>query len=487
MVAERLIGEADISTTDAIATVARNLGWNFQTSAATKRITRAFVKLTRSAGVVDTETFNFGAPTVPDQSDGGIYYTLGLEFTPDADGYVKGVDWRCPNNGPAGVQQAGLWTKADKGLVASSATLVCTPGIINRILYTTTYRVTAGTTYVVGVLTNRYAYTPGVGGTTFPGYTTDNMEAPTGVNGRYDETTAGVMIYPDNIHPTGAHYHVSPVYDRESVFVSGTKWQLWKRESPISSSTLLQNIEIGGGVIAGVGFTWKEVPGIVQSSIIQGQSYFTTIFHPGSDPGDYLYRSAFGDPTSGSLSGNCIYRNAGAVTDPPDDETFNDGAFAVDIEIDDSTALSQEIGQVIEAGTVFAPSYSKIYELNFASEVGAVQPVASVRAQVIGQVVESGTVPPVDALRSSEIGQVTETGEALSVTGLKSREIQQVTETSEIFGVTSSLVVSAEIGQVIEFGSPGRLGVAPDIDTYVVKEVGSTSINIEVGRTEIQF
>lgn len=476
MVAERLIGEASINTLSAILSTSRSLGWQFETSSSGKRINRAFVKLTRSAGVVDTETFNFGTPGVLDQSDGGIYYTLGLEFTPSADGYVKGIDWRCPTNGPAGVQQGGLWTKADKGLVASSETLTATPATINRILFTSVYRVTAGVTYVVGVLTNRYAYTAGTGGTTFPGFTTDNMNAPTGVNGRFDETTAGLMIYPDNIHPNGANYHVSPVYDRESVFVAGTKWQLWKRESPISSSTLLQSIEIGSGVIAGVGFTWKEVPGITQSSIIAGESYFTNIFHPSSDPGDYLFASAFGNPSGVSLSGNCIFKNGGTNTQPPDDETFTDGAFAVDVEIDESTAQFAVIGQVVETGSVFAISPRKIVDLNQITETGTAFPVSVLRSQIIGQVTESGIVYPVTVVKSREIGQVAETGTVYPISGLKSAEIGQVTEEGTAFAVASSQIVSAEIGQVIEFGSPGRLGPTPDVDTSIAWEIGTTLV-----------
>jgi len=371
------------------------------------------------------------------------------------------------------VQQVALYTVSDKSQVAISTTFTATPASLNRKLFTSPYRVTAGVDYVVAVLTNRYAYT--LGG--WP-HTTTNMEAFNAVNGRFFETTAGVMAYPDNRNPSAANYHVSPVYDRESTFVSGTKWQLWKREIPIGSSTLLQNIEIGGGIIAGVGFAWKQVPGVVQSSIIQGDSYFTTIYHPSSDPGSYIFESGFGNPSNGSLSGNCIFHNGGAATVAPDDETFTDGAFTVDVEIDNSSALSHEIGQVVETSTVWTPAPRKIYTLNFATETGVVQPVSVVRAKTIGQVVELASVFDVDSIKSTEIGQVTESGVPFPVTGMKSKAIGQVTENGSVFSASSSQIVSAEIGQVLEFGSPGRLGPTPRIDTRVVKEIGTTEIQV---------
>lgn len=218
-------------------------------------------------------------------------------------------------------------------------------------------------------------------------------------------------------------------------FVSGTKAQLWKRASPISSSTLLQNIEIGG--MSASSGAEVEVPGVSQSAIVQNDFYFVTLYHPSSQTGNYWFNSSFGNPSNGSLSGNCIFRNGSANTVPPDDETFTGGGFGVDVEINDNI-VSAEIGQVVESGTVFSVVERKIYTLNFATESGEVFHPTYRKVDSIGQVVENGTVYPV-----SDAG-----------------------------------IISREIGQVIEIGSVGKLGQKPVPDTVINFEVGHTIIDL---------
>lgn len=118
-------------------------------------------------------------------------------------------------------------------------------------------------------------------------------------------------------------------------FVAGTKWQIYKRASPISTSTLIQNIEIGGGVVTGTAGSEQPVPGVANTALVQNDFYFVTIYHPNTQPGDYWFQSGGGNPVNGSLSGNCIFKNGSTATDPPDDETFTNGRFAVDVAIDD--------------------------------------------------------------------------------------------------------------------------------------------------------
>jgi hypothetical protein len=363
-----------------------------------------------------------------------------------------------------------LYTVADKAQVALSATFIATPAALNRKLFTSMYRVTAGIDYVAAVLTNRYAFTLG----DWP-HDSGNMEAFTAVNGRFFETTAGVMAYPDNRNPSAANYHVSPVYDRESIFVSGAKWQLWKRESPISSSTLIQNIEIGGGIIAGIGFTWQDVPGVADTALNQNEPYFVTVYHPSSDPGDYLFDAGFGDPTNGSLSGSNIYHNGGAATDPPDDETFTDGAFAVDIEINDD---GSQIIQVTETGTVFPVSGKKSWEIGQVVETGTVFPRTLVTSAEIGQVVETSSLHVPSFAKAVDLGQVVEVGEPQPISAAKYSTLGQVIEVSSVFSVSDASTVVGTIGQVIEFGSPGRLGPTPDIDTRITIVTGHTLIEL---------
>jgi hypothetical protein len=119
-------------------------------------------------------------------------------------------------------------------------------------------------------------------------------------------------------------------------FAAGTRWQLWKRATPISASTLVQNIDIGG--LAGTPGLEVAVPGVAQTALVQNDFYMTTIFHPSTDPGSYWFKGGFGNPVNGSLSGNCIFKDTGATSaTPPDDESFVGGGFAVDIAIDDAT------------------------------------------------------------------------------------------------------------------------------------------------------
>jgi len=136
-------------------------------------------------------------------------------------------------------------------------------------------------------------------------------------------------------------------------FVAGSFWQLWKRAAPISASTRLQNIDISG--ITGASGSWSVVPGVSSTALLQDNFYFTTIFMPHTDPGVYLFKSGFGNPTSGSLSGNCIFKNTIDTTPnpdtiAPDDETFANGAFAVDIEIDNAGGSSMAGGWLPKVG-----------------------------------------------------------------------------------------------------------------------------------------
>jgi len=136
-------------------------------------------------------------------------------------------------------------------------------------------------------------------------------------------------------------------------FVAGTKWQLWHRAAPISASTLLQNIEIGG--LAGAAGVQVAVPGVANTALIQNDFYFVTIYHPNTDPGSYWFKAGFGNPVNGSLSGNCIFVNGGPATQPPDDQSFVNGSFAVDIAIDDAaTDITATLAITLPVPTVAA-------------------------------------------------------------------------------------------------------------------------------------
>jgi len=124
-------------------------------------------------------------------------------------------------------------------------------------------------------------------------------------------------------------------------FAAGTRAQVWKRATPISNSTLELDLDIGGGIVTGTAGSEQLVPGSSGYALIQNAFYFTTIFHRFDHGGNYWFKSLGTNPGGGSLSGNCIFKNTGSGTSnpqliPPDDETFTNGRFGVDVAIDDA-------------------------------------------------------------------------------------------------------------------------------------------------------
>lgn len=136
---------------------------------------------------------------------------------------------------------------------------------------------------------------------------------------------------------TGIYVKMPPAATQ---FSAGTRAQVWKRASPISASTLELDLDIGGGIVTGAAGSEQLVPGSSGYALTQNQFYFTTIFQRFDHGGNYWFLSTGTNPGSGSLSGNCIFKNTGSGTTnpqliPPDDETFTNGRFAVDVAIDD--------------------------------------------------------------------------------------------------------------------------------------------------------
>lgn len=136
------------------------------------------------------------------------------------------------------------------------------------------------------------------------------------------------------------------------VFAAGTKWRLFKRATPISASVLLQSIDIGG--LAGAPGLEVAVPGVANTALVQNDFYLTDIFHPAAEASNYWFKGGFGNPVNGSLSGNCIFKDTGATNlTPPDDESFTNGGFAVDIAIDDiSTDITATLAITLPSPTV---------------------------------------------------------------------------------------------------------------------------------------
>ena len=186
-------------------------------------------------------------------------------------------------------------------------------------------------------------------------------------------------------------------------FVAGSFAQLWKRATPISTSSRIQSIDVSA--ITGASGTWQTVPGVAQTPLVQNDFYFVTILMPNTDPGVYLFKSGFGNPASGSLSGNCIFKNTSAATPdpdtiPPDDETFSNGAFGVDVEIDDA-GINFSLGIAQEEDSALPMSFTKSVSLGLASENDSALAMTFGRSLVLGLAAESDS-----ALRMSFTGGV---------------------------------------------------------------------------------
>lgn len=153
-----------------------------------------------------------------------------------------------------------------------------------------------------------------------------------------------------NWRTTAANKQVVGIYVKmppaATEFAAGTRVQLWKRASPIANSTIELDILIGGGIVTGTAGSEQLVPGSSGYALIQNDFYFVTIFLPFDHGGNYWFKSEGSNPGSGTISGNCIFRNTISSTSnphllPPDDETFTNGRFGVDVAIDDvSTDIS---------------------------------------------------------------------------------------------------------------------------------------------------
>lgn len=192
-----------------------------------------------------------------------------------------------------------------------------------------------------------------------------------------------------NFKTSAANKVVKNIYLRmppSGGFVAGSRAQLWKRESPISTSTRIQDID--ASVLTGASGSWQVVPGVAQTALVQNNFYFVTLFMPGTDPGVYLFKSGFGDPTSGSLSGNCIFKNGAADTAAPDDETFSGGAFGVDVEIDDE-GINFSMGIAVENDSAPSMSFAKSLSMGLAAENDSALTMSFSRSLLLGLATES--------------------------------------------------------------------------------------------------
>lgn len=248
-------------------------------------------------------------------------------------------------------------------------------------------------------------------------------------------------------------------------FVAGTKAQIWKRETPTVDSTLEVNIEIGSGIVTGASGSEQTVPGVgaLEFALIQNDFYFVTIYHPSTQTGNYWFESGFGDPTNGSLSGNCIFENGQAVTFPPTDETFTDGAFGLDVEIDDvssdqivvlsiisdtSSALAMtfaradELSLISETDSTLTLSFARSKELSLVSETDSVLVPSFARSKDLSLISETDTPLEMAFPSSDDLSLIEETDSALTMTFARAKELSIVSETDSAFGMTFAKAVT---------------------------------------------
>lgn len=157
------------------------------------------------------EAFAFGNPTTTNQADGAgpTVYTLGTEWLASVAAPVVGGRWRAPDTVPSISCNMLLYRVADQALLASSGAFTPIAGIENDVLFSVSFMSVIDEHYVSAILTNRYTFSNPGG---FP-HTTTHLTAPSGVNGRFRQVTAGNPAFPNSIHPSGVLYHVSPLVE----------------------------------------------------------------------------------------------------------------------------------------------------------------------------------------------------------------------------------------------------------------------------------
>lgn len=149
---------------------------------------------------------------------------------------------------------------------------------------------------------------------------------------------------------------------------TGMRAQLW--EAP---STLLSGRDILLDGMSGTPNSWMNVVGFPSTNITQNQNYFAALYIPSSAGGNYPFANAGGPISSGSITANNIFRNGGASTDPPNDETFAGGLFFVDISI--SAEVTFSMGLATESDTALPMTFSQpvtTFSMGLATETDTV-------------------------------------------------------------------------------------------------------------------
>ncbi len=170
-----------------------------------------------------TEVLGFGSPATADQSDGGQWYTLGCVFSSTVAGLVTGARWRAPTNSPGGQCRVVLYRQSDQVKVAESDLFTAANGVDNNASFVTPFSIAAGTNYVVGAVTDRYAFTNGGWPfTSTPGsYMTAAAGSGTTANGRFGTTTSGVSVYPGTASGAAANFFVGPLFEPYVLTLTG--------------------------------------------------------------------------------------------------------------------------------------------------------------------------------------------------------------------------------------------------------------------------
>lgn len=156
------------------------------------------------------QSITFAPPAVPDQSDGGQVYVLGCQCETQGTAVaftIDGVEWRCPNNAPTTATRALLYRNSDTSAPMAAKNFSPSLGVVNTVLFDAPVAGSHSEDYVVGVLTDRYAYTSPGG---WP-LSSTNIIAQSGVNGRLVFTTAGVNAYPNIVSGGATNFHISPI------------------------------------------------------------------------------------------------------------------------------------------------------------------------------------------------------------------------------------------------------------------------------------
>lgn len=178
--------------------------------------------------------YPFMSPKVMDDTSDSTTYTFGMYFSPSVNGKVYGAAWCNPNAATSGengvTPQIALYPGPAGGtspLATKTTTVTEVRGNWNYELFTTPIDVTAGTTYMIAVLHQRYSYDSAYFNLAGGGHGTQTQgnltaEGATGTNNNF--FIAGGSLAKPTTNPNSTWYGIDVLFQQGGAAPSQEYW-----------------------------------------------------------------------------------------------------------------------------------------------------------------------------------------------------------------------------------------------------------------------